>query len=91
MTIKEKKYLRSKRSFQIFSLLMLLSFLAIVSGIMMLIFAKPHFGVTLLTYGLVLLFLLSSFFFISRTRYLKAKLAYQAEQMVQAHTNRPQP
>jgi len=77
MSDKEKKYHRARFAYLILSVIMTVSLLCIIIGIPV-IFFNHSLGATLVTYGLILSFVVSSFYFISRTRYLKAKVAFQA-------------
>ncbi len=83
MSDKEKKYRRARFSYLTLSIIMAISLLSIIIGIPV-IFLNHSLGATLITYGLILAFVVSSFYFISRTRYLKAKVAFQAIQLAKS-------
>lgn len=80
MSDKAKKFQRAKIVYLLLSAVMAISLLGAIVGIPAL-FVNQHVGATLIAYGLVIAFVVSSFYFISRTRYLKAKIAYQAIQI----------
>ena len=83
MSDKEKKYHRARFTYLTLSVIMTISLLCIIIGIPV-IFLSHSLGATLVTYGLILAFVVSSFYFISRTRYLKAKVAFQAIQLAKS-------
>ena len=86
MSDKEKKFHRARSIYYIFSAIMAISAIAAILGVII-VFFNQKIGVDLIAYGVVIAFVASSFYFISRTRFLKAKVAYQAIQM--AKTRNP--
>lgn len=80
MSDKEQKYKRARIIYRFLSGVMFLSLLAAVIGLPVAFFDRPV-GASLIAYGLVVAFVASSFYLISRTRYTKAKIALQAVQL----------
>ncbi len=80
MLDKEKKFYHARFTYYLFSAIMAISLIGVILGVIIVFFSQRA-GVTLIAYGLVIAFIVSSFYFISRTRFLKAKVAFQAVQL----------
>ena len=86
MSDKEKKFHRARFIYYVFSAIMAISAIAAILGVII-VFFNQKIGVDLIAYGVVIAFVASSFYFISRTRFLKAKVAYQAVQLAKTRSS----
>ncbi len=85
MSDKEKKFHRARSVYYVFSAIMAISLITAILGVVI-VFFNQKMGIDLIAYGVVLAFVMSSFYLISRTRFLKAKVAYQAVQLAKTRT-----
>ncbi len=85
MSDKEKKFHRARSVYYVFSAIMAISLITAILGVVI-VFFNQKIGIDLIAYGVVLAFVMSSFYLISRTRFLKAKVAYQAVQLAKTRT-----
>ncbi len=85
MIDKELRFRRARTVYYVLGSVMALAVLAVIAGVIIFFFAH-RIGASLIVYGLVVAFVVLSFYFISRTRYTKAKLAFQAIQMAKSNT-----
>lgn len=83
MEQKERQFLRLRLWHRVWSTTMVLSVALIVLGIPALALWQT-LGVSLIAYGTLGILLFSSFFFIVRTRYHKARLAHDARALAKA-------
>lgn len=60
---------------------------SVIIGLILLAFIR-QLGVDMISYGIVLALFASSFFFIVRSRFLRAKLAYRALQYAKEKTHK---
>ena len=86
MSDKEKKFHRARSVYLVFSTIMAISAIAAILGVII-VFFNQKIGVDLIAYGVVIAFVASSFYFISRTRFLKAKVAFQAVQLAKTRNS----
>ena len=79
------RYRRLRGYYRLWSSMMIIAMGSILIGLIS--FAFSHtLGASFLTYGALILFIFSSFYFITRSRYHRAKMAYLAKEYAKAKT-----
>ncbi len=79
MRDREANYHRQKHFYRFYSVIMLLCTVGFLVGFITLAISR-QLGIDVISYSLVIAIVVSPFFFIARTRYERAKLAYAALQ-----------
>ena len=88
MEKRERRFRRLQIWYRLFAGVMLASLSAILAGIAT-VFALPRLGAGLIAYGAITCVVFMSFFFISRSRYARAKLAHDAHLHAAGRSRRP--